>query len=106
MKKENEILSDIIVWSKYAKYIDSKQRRETWVELVNRNKKMHIDKFPKLENTISAAYDYVYDKKVLPSMRSLQFGGKAIEVNPVRLFNCSFLPINHYKSFSETMFLV
>lgn len=106
MKKENEILSDIIVWSKYAKYIDSKQRRETWVELVNRNRKMHIDKFPQFENTISAAYDYVYDKKVLPSMRSLQFGGKAIEVNPVRLFNCAYLPINHYKAFSETMFLL
>jgi ribonucleoside-diphosphate reductase alpha chain len=106
MKKENEILSDIIVWSKYAKYIDSKQRRETWVELVNRNRKMHIDKFPQFENTISAAYDYVYDKKVLPSMRSLQFGGKAIEVNPVRLFNCSYLPIDHYKAFSETMFLL
>jgi ribonucleoside-diphosphate reductase alpha chain len=56
--------------------------------------------------TIDAAYENVYDKKVLPSMRSLQFGGNAIEVNPVRLFNCSFLPIDHYKAFSETMFLL
>lgn len=106
MKKENEILSDIIVWSKYAKYIDSKNRRETWQELVTRNKEMHINKFPQFESAISTAYDFVYDKKVLPSMRSLQFGGKAIEVNPVRLFNCSYLPIDHYKAFSETMFLL
>ena len=106
MRKENEILSDIIVWSKYAKYIDSKQRRETWHELVTRNKTMHLNKFPHMHATIDAAYEYVYDKKVLPSMRSLQFGGKAIEVNPVRLFNCSFLPIDHYKAFSETMFLL
>jgi hypothetical protein len=106
MRKENEILSDIIVWSKYAKYIDSKQRRETWEELVTRNKTMHLNKFPHMHATIDAAYEYVYDKKVLPSMRSLQFGGKAIEVNPVRLFNCSFLPIDHYKAFSETMFLL
>ena len=106
MRKENEILSDIIVWSKYAKYIDSKQRRETWDELVSRNKTMHLNKFPHMHATIDAAYEYVYDKKVLPSMRSLQFGGKAIEVNPVRLFNCSFLPIDHYKAFSETMFLL
>ena len=106
MRKENEILSDIIVWSKYAKYIDSKQRRETWDELVTRNKTMHLNKFPHMHATIDAAYEYVYDKKVLPSMRSLQFGGKAIEVNPVRLFNCSFLPIDHYKAFSETMFLL
>lgn len=106
MNKENEILSDIIVWSKYAKYIDSKNRRETWQELVTRNKSMHINKFPEFADTISFAYDFVYDKKVLPSMRSLQFGGKAIEVNPVRLFNCSYLPIDHYKAFSETMFLL
>lgn len=106
MRKENEILSDIIVWSKYAKYLDNKQRRETWDELVTRNKTMHLNKFPHMHATIDAAYEYVYDKKVLPSMRSLQFGGKAIEVNPVRLFNCSFLPIDHYKAFSETMFLL
>ena len=39
-------------------------------------------------------------------MRSLQFGGKPIEINNARLFNCSYLPIDHYKSFSETMFLL
>ena len=102
----SEILSDIIVWSKYAKYLPELNRRETWRELVDRNKAMHIKKFPHIEDMISEAYEYVYDKKVLPSMRSLQFGGLAIEVNPVRLFNCSYLPIDHYKAFSETMFLL
>lgn len=91
---------------KYSKFIPEKNRRETWEELVTRNKNMHIEKFPNLEPLIEQVYEAVYDKKVLPSMRSLQFGGKAIEVNPVRLFNCSYLPIDHFKAFSETMFLL
>ena len=91
---------------KYSKFIPENNRRETWEELVTRNKQMHIEKFPDLAPVIEQVYETVYDKKVLPSMRSLQFGGKAIEVNPVRLFNCSYLPIDHFKAFSETMFLL
>lgn len=106
MNKEQQILSDITTWMKYSKFLDNKQRRETWAELVTRNKQMHLDKFPALSEVIEMAYELVYDKKILPSMRSLQFGGRAIEVNPVRLFNCSYLPIDHYKAFSETMFLL
>jgi ribonucleoside-triphosphate reductase len=106
MRQEQQILSDITTWMKYSKFIPEKNRRETWEELVTRNKNMHIDKFPKLEPLIEQVYEAVYDRKVLPSMRSLQFGGKAIEVNPVRLFNCSYLPIDHFKAFSETMFLL
>ena len=106
MKQEQKILSDITTWMKYSKFLPEKNRRETWQELVTRNKQMHIDKFPHLSPIIEQVYEAVYDKKVLPSMRSLQFGGKAIEVNPVRLFNCSYLPIDHFKAFSETMFLL
>ena len=106
MRQEQQILSDITTWMKYSKFIPEKNRRETWEELVTRNKNMHIEKFPNLEPLIEQVYEAVYDKKVLPSMRSLQFGGKAIEVNPVRLFNCSYLPIDHFKAFSETMFLL
>jgi len=102
----NEILSDITVHMKYARYLPKKERRETWEELVTRNKKMHLKKFPELKKEISAAYTYVYDKKVLPSMRSMQFGGKPIEVAPNRIFNCAYLPIDDWRAFSETMFLL
>ena len=101
-----DILSDITVHMKYAKYIPELNRRETWEELVTRNMNMHIKKYPKLENEIKTNYEFVYAKKVLPSMRSLQFGGKPIEISPNRLYNCSFLPIDHIDSFSETMFLL
>jgi ribonucleoside-triphosphate reductase len=106
MNISQEILSDIVVYNKYAKYVPSKQRRETWEELVTRNKKMHLAKFPDLKDEIEETYKLVYDKKVLPSMRSLQFAGKPIQINNSRIFNCSYLPIDDWRSFSEIMFLL
>lgn len=106
MELNHEILSDITVWMKYSKYVPEKGRRETWTELVDRNKEMHLKKFPELGETIEKAYELVYAKKILPSMRSLQFGGKPIEVNNSRLFNCSYLHIDDYRAFNETMFLL
>ena len=91
---------------KYAKYLPEANRRETWEELVTRNKNMHLKKYPTLTDEIEAAYKFVYDKKVLPSMRSLQFGGKPIEISPNRIYNCAYLPINDYRSFAEAMFLL
>ena len=46
MNVSNKILSDITVYMKYAKYNEFLIRRETWNELVTRNKNMHIKKFP------------------------------------------------------------
>lgn len=106
MNLSTQILSDITVHMKYAKYLPDKQRRENWTEIVTRNKEMHIEKFPFLRDEIDKAYELVYDKKVLPSMRSLQFAGKPIQVNPSRIFNCSYLPIDDYRAFSEIMFLL
>jgi ribonucleoside-triphosphate reductase len=106
MQTPNQILSDITVHMKYARYLPKKERRETWKELVNRNKKMHIKKYPELKEEINAAYKFVHDKKILPSMRSMQFGGKPIEVAPNRIYNCAYLPIDDWHSFSEVMFLL
>ena len=106
METSNKILSDITVFSKYAKYIPSLQRRETWDELVTRNKDMHKRKYPHMVDEIEGAYKFVYEKKVLPSMRSLQFGGAPIELAPNRIFNCAYLPVSETEAFSETMFLL
>jgi len=106
MDVTQEILSEITTYMKYAKFDSTKNRRETWNELVTRNKEMHQAKFPKLKDEIEEAYKLVYDKKVLPSMRSLQFAGKPIELNNARIFNCSFLPLDDWRSFSEIMFLL
>ncbi len=106
MEVSNKILSDITVYMKYAKYLPELNRRETWDELVTRNKEMHQKKYPSLKEEIEQKYQLVYDKKVLPSMRSMQFGGKPIEISPNRIYNCAYLPIEHIDSFSETMFLL
>jgi ribonucleoside-triphosphate reductase (thioredoxin) len=107
MDKSVEILSDITVYMKYAKYLPEKQRRETWEELCERNMQMHIKKYPQLKSDIESVYNnFVVTKKVLPSMRSMQFAGKPIELNPTRIFNCSYLPIDDWRAFSEVMFLL
>jgi len=107
MEIASEILSEITVHMKYAKYVPEKQRRETWEELCLRNMNMHIKKYPQLEDEIRRVYkDYVVPKKVLPSMRSMQFAGKPIELAPNRIFNCAYMPIDHPDSFSECMFLL
>jgi ribonucleoside-triphosphate reductase len=102
----NNILSDITVHMKYAKYIPELNRRETWEELVDRNVAMHKKKYPNLIDQIDEAYKFVYSKKVLPSMRSLQFAGKPIEISPNRLYNCSYLPADSVDAFNEIMFLL
>ena len=106
MDLSREILSDITVHMKYAKYVPELERRENWNELVTRNKNMHIAKYPFLAEEIENAYRQVYSKKILPSMRSLQFAGKPIELNNTRLYNCAFLPIDSFQAFSEIMFLL
>ena len=106
MEKNLEILSDLTHHMKYAKYQPEKNRRETYKETVDRNKQMHIDMYPEMKDLIEETYESVYSKKVIPSMRSMQFAGMAIEVNPARMFNCSYLPITDIEAFSETMFLL
>jgi ribonucleoside-triphosphate reductase len=106
MDISNRILSDITVYMKYAKYMPELKRRETWQELVPRNMEMHIKMYPKLEKEIRENYQYVYKKQVLPSMRSMQFAGKPIEISPNRIYNCAFAPIDDWRVFSEIMFLL
>ena len=106
MDISNRILSDITVYMKYARFIPELNRRETWEELVTRNKEMHQKKYPQLHDEIENVYKFVYDKKVLPSMRSLQFGGKPIEISPNRIYNCAYLPIDDWRAFGEVMFLL
>lgn len=103
---EQDILSKLVVFSKYARHLPEKNRRETFEEIVDRNKAMHINKFPELCEEIENAYKLVYEKKVLPSMRSFQFAGKPIEINNSRLFNCCALPVDAPEAFSEIMFLL
>ena len=101
-----DALSKLTVFSKYAKYLPELKRRETWEEIVARYQQMMVKKYPKLEAQINETIKFILDKKVLPSMRALQFAGPAAEVNNSRIYNCCYLPIDSLHSFSETMFLL
>lgn len=107
MDASAQILSDITVYNKYARFDKELGRRETWIEICTRNMEMHIRKYPQLADEIRHVFThFVFTKKVLPSMRSLQFGGKPIEISPNRIYNCCYLPVDDTHSFSETMFLL
>ena len=106
MDISQQILSEVTVHMKYARFLPNEHRRETWKELITLNRDMHIANFPELRPNIEKAYELVYDKKVLPSMRSLQFAGPAIRQTPSRIYNCAYLPIDDYRAFSEVMFLL
>lgn len=106
MNRSNRLLSEIVAYRTYAKYLAPLNRRETLTETINRNMIMHLDKFPKLSRDIIKAYKQVHDLKVMPSMRSLQFGGEAITRNNVRLFNCAFSHISYPRIFAEALYLL
>jgi len=106
MELGSEILSQITIFSKYAKYIPEVKRRETWEEIVSRYEVMLMQKFPNLKKEIMENAGYIVDKKVLPSMRALQFSGVAAEVNNARIYNCCYLPMDSVHCFSESMFLL
>ncbi len=76
MELSNKILSDITVYMKYAKYVPELNRRETWEELVTRNKNMHIKKYPKLVDEIEAAYKAVKEVK---NKLKIKYHGKFIQ---------------------------
>lgn len=105
-----EEIANFTFTSKYARYDEKKGRRETWEEAVGRLEKMHLKKFawlPEEDKTeIKWAFDKVREKLVAPSMRSLQFGGKAIEAHEARIFNCSVRHIDSIRSFSESFYLL
>lgn len=100
------ILADITHYSKYARYDESKLRRETFEETVNRNSDFHLSRFPELADEIKSAYALVMDKMLLPSMRTMQFAGKALSINNARAYNCSFQHMVEPKCFADLLFLL
>ncbi len=103
-------LANFIFTSKYARYDDAKRRRETWNEAVLRVENMHLRKFSYLDeenlNKIKWAFDLVRDKRIIPSMRAMQFGGKAVEAANARQFNCTVRHIDSIRSFAEIFYVL
>jgi ribonucleoside-diphosphate reductase alpha chain len=106
-------LRDYILMTRYCRVIPRIRRRETWSEAVDRVCEMHLRRFASIldvnvsaKDAILKAFNSVKHLQVLPSMRSIQFGGAAIEANEARIFNCSASVVNRMDFFKEYFFLL
>ena len=115
MELASKIMSDITIYMKYAKWLPEALRKETWEEIVYRNRDMHLNKLKEMGYGEMSEYytkvvdiyeNYVLPFKILPSMRSMQYAGKAIEVSPNSIYNCSYMPVDSVECFHEAMFLL
>jgi len=106
MELNQEILSDIVIYMKYARYIPELSRRELWPEICGRYESMMAVKYPNLKNEIHSNMESVLQKKILPSMRAMQFAGAPIIKNNSRIYNCAYMPVDDIRAFSEAMFLL
>lgn len=106
MSADKDAMSDYVFMSRYSRYMPRRRRRETWDEAVDRVKDMHIRKYPNISEDIAWAFERVREKRVLPSMRSMQFGGEPIEEKNSRLYNCTFSVADRVDFFKETMYLL
>tara|TARA_R110002020_G_scaffold180072_3_gene374014 strand:- start:5304 stop:7187 length:1884 start_codon:yes stop_codon:yes gene_type:complete len=115
MELASKIMSDITIYMKYAKWLPDQYRKETWDEIVDRNMNMHLEKLSHYGQPEGSYYhteicriynDYVRTFKILPSMRSMQYAGKAIEVSPNSIYNCAYMPVDSIECFHEGMFLL
>jgi ribonucleoside-diphosphate reductase alpha chain len=103
---------NFIAMSRYARWIPSENRRETWKETVDRyfsfmlnHLKEDFDYTPD-EVLLSNLKDAVYKRNVMPSMRAVMTSGPALERDNVAGYNCSYLPVDHPRAFDETMYIL
>jgi ribonucleoside-triphosphate reductase (thioredoxin) len=94
--------------SKYARWLENKNRRETWKEAVERVKDMmhtmYADK--NITQDIDWAYEVMYKKKVLGSQRGLQFGGEPILKRHAKIYNCTSSYCDRLRFFQECFWLL
>jgi ribonucleoside-triphosphate reductase len=107
MSALNELQNYTFV-SKYARWIESENRRETWKEAVDRVKNMmntyYADK--NIATDIGWAYDFMLKKKVLGSQRALQFGGEPILKRHAKIYNCTSSYCDRLRFFQECFWLL
>ena len=94
--------------SKYARWLENKNRRETWKEAVERVKSMMHTKYAdyNVSEEIDWAYDLMYKKKVLGSQRALQFGGDPILKRNAKIYNCTSSYCDRLRFFQECFWLL
>jgi ribonucleoside-diphosphate reductase alpha chain len=97
-------LQEYVHKSRYARWIDSEQRRETWEETVQRYVDYFASKFPHYPS--QAIYDSIVSLKTMPSMRALMTAGPALERDPMAGYNCSFTAIDDVRAFDDILYIL
>jgi ribonucleoside-diphosphate reductase alpha chain len=100
---------EYIAASRYARFIDENNRRETWPETVQRFVDYVFSRTPAIENNAELKqkmFDAIKDHKTMPSMRAVMTAGKAADRDNTCVYNCSYLPVDDPKSFDEAMFIL
>ena len=92
--------------SRYAKWLDSENRRENWGETVDRYVSNLVLPKIKDDETVMAIREAITDLDVMPSMRAMMSSGKAFDRDNVAGYNCSYLPVDDIRSFDEAMFIL
>jgi ribonucleoside-triphosphate reductase len=104
--------SNFIALSRYARWEDSRGRRETWTETVNRYvdfMKEHLSlsyKYDIDDPVFSEVRDAILNLEVMPSMRALMTAGPALKRNHIAAYNCSFVSVNDIRAFPETLLIL
>jgi ribonucleoside-triphosphate reductase len=94
--------------SKYARWLEDKNRRETWKEAVDRVRNMMHEKYDSfgMSEDVDWAYDMMYKKKILGSQRALQFGGEPILKRHAKIYNCTASYCDRLRFFQECFWLL
>lgn len=104
-----KLLSETIIATKYARRVEDAggnptDVKESWTQIIDRVTAMHVSRFPKLKEEIQEAFKKCHLMEVLPSMRSLQFGGNKILTNNAAIYNCAYAPVDKVIRFKEFAF--
>ncbi len=103
---------NFIALSRYARWIPEEGRRETWGETVDRYFNFMLDhlkvnnNYVPSESLVTELKDAVFNRNVMPSMRSVMTAGAALDRDNVAGYNCSFVPVDSPRSFDETMYIL
>ena len=91
--------------SRYARWVEEENRRETWDETVDRfiNNVVRGKVDVETEDAIRFA---ILNLEVMPSMRAMMTAGPAMDRDNTCAYNCSYLPVDDQKSFDEAMFIL
>lgn len=103
--KPVDLMKQLVHYRTYAKTLDN-GLKETREQTINRCRDMHIGKFPDLKEAITGAFEQVHLGRVVPSMRTLQFGGEPVIKTNARAYNCAFAALTSWRDFSDLFYLL